>query len=187
MKESQKGFVLLIVLVFLQLCSSLSLFGLSSVSIALRSMANLSAREKNERLVDQILMEVEKGFEDELPNCMIPVSLPSEISQKPFSWWQLNACSGNLNEILYYYVVENLGNDACALMEKYDINQVVTVGFYRITLFSMMKPQTVIIQSTWALNAQDENFSCKTEPHSVQLGRQMRRELIGRSGWSQSF
>jgi Tfp pilus assembly protein PilX len=181
-RYAMRGFVLIIVLVFLQLFSLLGWYALTSASMAIKMNEHHWQREKNWYSANQALNDAELNLSSTLPPCMIPIAPLAAIVNEPFSWWQRQGCSGNLNEIRYYYVAEWVGNDPCGVIGKGVSNQSITAEYYRITLLALpkkMKMATIILQST-IIKGNHDNSSCRGQSRLVTVGRQMWREWIGR-------
>src|SRR5579871_5487006 len=109
-----RGFILLIVLVFLQIFALMGLYALTQASLSMKRNNTLWERLVNLRLADKILKEIETNDVVESNNCNIPMTPSSELAVKPEWWWQFNTCRDNLRDIRYYYAVESMGSDACA-------------------------------------------------------------------------
>lgn len=179
MKFIPHGFVLLIVLVFLQLFSLLGLYGLTTASITTRTNRHLWQRDRDLLVSKKLLHDIENQLSADSLTCVIQRLSRSVLARKPISWWQQNACSGNLIEMRYYYVMETLGNDPCGVLGKDDNNQAVIPKYYRITLYVLpdkMRRAKLILQSTMAKQSEERSI-CSGTPHQVELGRQMWRPI----------
>lgn len=166
----QRGYVLLLVLVFMQIYVLLGMYGLESAILEFNANSRLWSRNQDTQFAKQIVNELaNKEFKD---NCII--SAGSRVQKKPLEWWQLWGCSGNLSGFQYYYIIEVLGNDACALI---DINQAISADYYRITLVSFSSYySTLILQSIEVKPSNTQNL-CMGKTHIVAEGRQSWREL----------
>ena len=181
-RQAMNGFTLVIVLLFLQLFSLLGWTLLTSTSMTIKVNAHRWQHQENVYWANQILTELELDLLLMLPDCRVPITPWAMLTREPFTWWQQHGCSGNLNEIRYYYVVEWLDKDPCGVIDKDEKNQGLIANYYRITLLvspKKMKAATILFQSTVAKGAHDTS-SCRGQLHNVTLGRQMRREWIGR-------
>lgn len=130
-----KGYVLLAMLVFLQLCLLLSCNALRQTAAMTRInheyMARVEALEAARIAMGHLVNNINAS-------CRIPLAMPNVLMKEPLSWWQQNACTGNSIGYPYYYMIESLGEDECA-----------HAGFYRITVL-LQKPR-VMLQGTVAV------------------------------------
>jgi hypothetical protein len=110
-----------------------------------------------------------KELEVQLPNCMIEATSPFQLARMPKTWWQAHGCVMGS----YYYAIEFLGHDPCALVDKKENNQLITADYYRITLYGKSILQSIEVKSSFAITA------CSGKLHTILAGRQMLRELIG--------
>jgi hypothetical protein len=177
--NKDRGYMLLTVIIFLQILACLGVYGLLSVSTSLRSSEHRMMRETNFLAAKQALREVERAVMVEGVTCLIPVTLSSDLANKPLDWWQQKACYMYQPNYSYYYVIEWLQDDECGLIGKYNENHILTAKYYRITLFTVfadMKAAKLILQSTLA-KASINPLSCFNKTHLVISGMQMMREL----------
>src|SRR5689334_15861357 len=116
----EKGFVLFTLLLFLQLFSSVGLFALLNISMIMKINQHGWDRKINQMKTDYILSLIETNFSTQTVSCLIPVMPVQQLAKEPLSWWQQYSCSGNLDGIRYYYAVEALGKDECAMVRKID-------------------------------------------------------------------
>lgn len=180
--QRSNGFVLFTVLIFMQLFSLMSIYGLTTAAIALKINQHRWLRDQYSSAANQILHDLENNLLRDESICMIPVLSAAWIAKQSLVWWQQHACSGNFGEMRYYYAVEWLGKNDCGVISKIDNNQWLTANYYRITLFLLpnrFPGSKLILQSTIAKPSANIP-SCPGKTYSVIIGRQMRRELLGR-------
>ena len=165
-KKKEKGFALVIVLVMMQMLAVLSWYAIANVLLIKKSVGNTIKRHRAWYQSMQILHRLEAEVLNQNPVCLID---PMYLVDKPLSWWQSSlTCTGNFQGLQYYYVVEFLGEDACA---KVEYTQYIA-AYYRITLFY----ESILLQTTIAKPSLLHE-SCQGMHHSVMLGRQSWREL----------
>jgi hypothetical protein len=173
--KSKSGFILFIVLVFLQIFSLISLYSLTMIESTMKSGNHLWQgyifRQKSESYLHKL-----ETYILQKNNCIIPITPAVVLKNKSSQWWQLNTCHENVNEIQYYFVVEVLGEDDCAIIES---SQNINAQYYRITLnakSSQLSNSHYILQSTIALPSSNI-ANCDIKPHLIKQGRQSFREL----------
>jgi len=106
---------------------------------------------------------------------MIPITPAIMLKHKSLQWWQINTCHANVNDIQYYFVVEELGEDECSIMDL----RKTTAQYYRITLSAKsneLNGSRYILQSTIA-QPSSSIANCRIQPHLVKQGRQSFREI----------
>lgn len=169
------GYVLLIVLIFLQLITLLGLFGLETCAIELKMNGQIYERLQLSQLAKQALSLLEDTVE--YSSCIIPQT--DWIDRRSGEWWLQYACSDNLSGFRYYYVIEKLGNDPCGLIGNVN-NQSVSANYYRTTLRALptdKKAPALMLQSVVAKPNDDVHNICLYATHHVKEGRQTLREL----------
>lgn len=126
-----KGFVLVIVLFFLQLFALIGLYALKETA----GLVKVTNAAWQREVLLQDTLAILKRLESSLqPVCFIPITIASDIIKKPTLWWQAHACSDKVSGIHYHYVIELLGKD-----------------IYRLTLLSLsdqINGMRIILQST---------------------------------------
>lgn len=166
----QKGYVLLAILVFMQIYALLGLYGLESTMTTLKMNSRLLQRKQDAQLAKLALNDIaNKNFNDK---CFI--SAGNIMQKKSLEWWQQWGCNGNLAGFEYYYVIEALGNDPCALIDQ---NQLISADYYRITLVSFSKNYSKLILQSIEVKPSNTQNLCMGEMHMVIEGRQHWREL----------
>ncbi len=173
--REQKGFVLLLVLIFMQILLLLNWYAIENSVLLEKFSKNANQHDVLYYQAQAILADAGLLLMSHLPDCMISVTDSNEMILKPLSWWTAKSCSGNFQSIQYYYVVEPLATDVCALIDQIAN---VSAAYFRITVFlySAKDDSRFFLQSTW-IRPNVSQESCKNLPHSVQAGRQSWREL----------
>lgn len=172
-----KGFVLLIVLLFLQIFSLIGLYILEAGWIENKLSQNvLQKLELSNQLLYQLRL-IEQEMQDHIPECKIMTTSAQELLKQPLSWWQNVACTGNMQSISYYYVIESLGEDFCAYVGH--PSKGIIADYYRLSFYgySEVKGEKMLLQSTFII-AHQANHLCDQQYHQVRLGRQSLSQLI---------
>src|ERR1700722_20385475 len=125
----QKGYILFIVLIFLQIFSLLGLFGLNSSLLVLKANSEVWERDKLFLHAQSILHVLEERALIHGPSCLVPLMPANLIAKKSLAWWQQHACHG----MNYYYVTEPLGINPCAIVAENSNG----TQYYRITLMDL--------------------------------------------------
>jgi hypothetical protein len=162
--KKQHGIILLLVLVFMPLIVLLSWCALANVMFAMKTSKMLNQRNQAFHVALSALHQSETELISTLPHCLIPQTETNQLITKSLAWWQsAETCAGNFQRFKYYYVVEPLGDDACASIE----NTQATAAYFRMTL---------LLQST-VVRASDLQQLCEGAHHLVKMGRQAWSEL----------
>jgi hypothetical protein len=168
-----QGFVLFTVLIFLQIFSLISLYHLTTLSVMMKTNYHLQQGGNLRYRSQKILNKIEAALKENLPGCSIPVTPAHLLADKPLSWWQLNACAAKEGNIHAYFVIETLGNDACAKIQD------SIARYYRITLFAVfddLHGAKYRLQTTMTLPTLPAT-ACQHKSHAVKSGRQSLREI----------
>lgn len=132
-----RGFILLVMLIFIQIHCLLSMAILQKSLFA----EKINIQQQNTRRLtnksEQVFKQIEQKIFDVLPSCRI-----SSLSYQQLhsAWWLSRACSETLEDFHYYYVIEKLGTNAKTS------NNTQPVTYYRISLCISKKPQILISQ-----------------------------------------
>jgi hypothetical protein len=170
-----KGFALISVLIFLHIFSMLALFGLSSAALALKNTHHAWLHDKNLRLAKQILTELETEATQHLPACVISSLSTTKFIAKSKTWWQLTGCQGEQEGMRYFYVLESLGPDACAVIPGTKFQ----ADYYRITILcypANFVGTKIMLQAT-LIRPKILRSHCTALAHPVKIGEQMQRQL----------
>jgi hypothetical protein len=168
-----QGFALFSVLIFLEIFAVLTVFCLHSVSWEIKLTQARFEKSKMSQAARTILQSVE--FLTENSSCVISFTSAFQLSLQPLSWWESHSCAGNFNLFQYYYIVEPLQEDACALLSSGKPAQ-----YSRVTLLTVLKadPSIKMILQSSVITAGSEPAHCESALHNVNLGRQNLREII---------
>ncbi len=168
-----KGFALISVLIFLEIFAVITMFCLHSASWELKLSEARFEKNNMSQAARTILQNAELLTEN--PACQIPMTSAYRLSQQPLTWWEMHSCAGNFNLFQYYYVVESLADDPCAVL-----NTGRTAHYSRITLLTLLKADhkiKMLLQSS-VITAGSVMPHCETTVHAVKLGRQSSRAII---------
>jgi len=173
----QKGFVILIVLIFMQILILLGWYALENVLLLVKFSKNMVSHDALYHPAETILSQIELETISELPPCIIPFTESGRLTAKPLNWWQSSqTCSGNFRMFQYYYVVEPLVIDSCAVIEHVKAR----AAYFRITLLLQSNTENarIFLQSTIIRPSMNVLLQqCEGSLHMVQAGRQSWREL----------
>ncbi len=174
--ENNKGIVLVTLLLFMQILTFLGLFLLQSSLLGQKIAHGTFKQQSIFEVAESVLQTIETKMIQNDPNCLIAVINSKDLSTKPLDWWQINACSGQFSNYFYYYVVESLGQDACAEI-KNSKNQIA--DYFRVTLNVIEEnfDTREMLQST-VIKMHNADSLCATHLHSVMIGRQAWCQII---------
>src|SRR5579862_9378085 len=130
--NAQRGIVLFFVLIIMQVLALLSWVSVQAVLLEQKMVQADFQRHILFVAGEAALAKVENIFSGSQPTCLIPPITAQELLAKPLSWWHSSlTCAGIFQAFQYYYVVEALGEDACANI----MDSQARADYYRITLF----------------------------------------------------
>ncbi len=174
--HKSEGFVLLIVLVFIQIFSLLGLSAMNNVFLLLKTSNTLDIHSSYFHQSTVVLTIIESMVVHQIPDCVIPVTEPDVLIAKSLNWWQSYACSDTFSSLIYYYVVEPLAVDPCANIEHAGSS---FADYYRITLFLFSRTggARIFLQSSLVRPDTTSKGRCNGQKHVVRIGRQSWREL----------
>ena len=178
-RQSSHGFVLLLLLIFMQLFAWVGLHELTIAADTLKLNQHHWQHDQQLLVAKKILARLERMPSSEMTHCLIPITPAFLLAKKPLSWWQQDACSGYFMGNQYYYVFESLGKDVCGAINKKTDDPLVAADYDRLTLFWLpvaIPGARIILQSTIAKES-DELASCPDKLNLVKAGRQMWREI----------
>lgn len=164
---SERGFVLLMVMVLMQIILLLATHAASTLKAG-QTNNRLSRLNAENRI--KALSVLEKLPKQAMTFCSGQRYSPFFLSTRPEAWWRVNACMGHDGRNEYYYIQEPLREGVCDKGNS-------PVKFVRNTLFympdidsysAMIWQETVAVLST--------SGEC-LEIHDVKLGRLMVRQL----------
>ena len=166
------GFVLIVVLIYLQLFSIFSLYALENSLIASKQSKNTLEQNRLFIAAERVLRFAENKLMSESPNCFIPITSVNDLLNKPVDWWQQTGCKGSIHERSYYYIIELLEDNPCAVADNYQSS------YYRISVLLTTgdDDNNIRLQST-VIKPTKIDMVCNEKIYQVTPGRQMWREL----------
>lgn len=168
-----RGFVLLVMLVYLQIFSLLAMNAMAVVAMQKKQLYQGYDLIKDRLSTQELLLGLQH---QQVDGCQINMHTPDELDRADLNWWRRAACHGVKDGREYFYLREDLGVDACAMVE-YEDKQLVAVRYYRDTLLYLSKLsyyQSVVGQSTFVVPEQT-SLECKEAIKRLHPGRQMLR------------
>ena len=171
--KSLSGIVLVSLLLFLQIFIIIDLYILQSSILS----EKISFEYRNKQLIfvvtEQLIKTIETNLTFQLPACLIETTSTDLLLTKSIDWWRSSiSCKGKKKQFDYYYVVESLGQDACAEVRDKAAN------YFRITLLVHASKNDLreILQTT-IIKLDNTKSDCKGIHHTVAIGRQQWRTL----------
>lgn len=169
MPQKNNGYVLLVVLIFLQLFGLLCAQSISRVSRTKREAVEGRQIHQLRDSAAVLLAELDKHDKSV---CQRETISPHFIQRQSLAWWQAHACRASSQDGEYYYFHERLMTDECAVIDGEDG---YATQYYRTTLFYPTS-WTVMVQDVTVL-PDTRPLSCSTQPRQLRPGRQMLRWL----------
>ena len=176
--NSQRGIALIMVLLFLQIVTVLGLYSLSTSLLSQKINSESWQRESTILILDELLHAIAVKLQSEIPRCVIAKNNSLNALAKSMDWWRSPiTCAGHLQQLQYYYVVEQLGEDSCAQLENIDMSK-FAAHYFRITLLAVVKKMSmkILLQST-VIKPFNRIAQCSRESYIVSIGQQTWREL----------
>lgn len=177
-KSNNQGFVLFSMLLFLQIFSMLELH--SYTALVLMQKLNEKGVQYTQMYsyANYLLPSLQSQILSSDHLCLVPPMTVKELMRKRLLWWQQFGCDGNFDNFKYYYVIEALGVDSCALISNADGLDLVA-DYYRLSLLlvSQVNNQAKILFQTTFVKKCGRTEQCADISHRVLEGQQMWREL----------
>lgn len=170
-----RGFVLLIMLVYLQIISLLAMHGVA-VIIYQKKTYHHGIESHQER--QQIMSLLAQADAMKRPQCMIPITPVYQLARHSIQWWKRHGCVLGDGKKQAFFVREKLNIDACE--QETDVyNHLVMPIYYRNTLlydWRVSSAGAIILQDTIVVPG-GLLPACPNTPKKVNAGRQMLRWL----------
>lgn len=169
------GMILISTLLFFQALTLLGLMMLKITFLEMKAVREQKLREEEINSAKNALVEIEKN--------LFTLSLKCKIERIPtqellhYDWWQSHGCKENLEFKSYYYLIENLGENVCGMIQEFPL---LATHYFRITLFLNTK-SPILLQSTFILTFDHKSLNCYEKMVVVKPGRQMLREFPSNS------
>lgn len=170
-RTKESGYFLVVILFFIHIFSMIVLHELSSLKNEW-----VHARKKWQIISDNILSEhvligIEKGFANRRNACIISERNSAMLKGLSRSEWRKIGCQVTMKQTVYWYVIEHLAHDPCAVSLSSDVQP--GMSYYRISL--LRHESASVLQSIIALN--DHQEVCVGTLHHRMQGRQSWQEL----------
>lgn len=176
--HKEDGSVLVLVLIFMQICLLLTLYEVRSNHDNTLIRHQLYAKSQ---LHDQAVIEltnVENLLSaNQLSGEINPIS-DSDFESLPITWWQRYAKHISNQTADYYVVYENEGNRPCTQV-RINENQVAIANYNRITLLAVLHATTnlkVMLQETYVTPVMT-SVDCQATVDFTTMGRLARYDL----------
>lgn len=172
--KKQKGMILIIVLVFMQLVAMFSWYALANILYAHKTSEMIKQHYQIFNTAVNILHQAGQDLVTTIPQCLISPVDQQQLLTKSIDWWQSDkTCAGNFQRFKYYYVVEALGDDPCASIE----NIGSTANYFRLTLFVSSPSHIKLFLQSTVIRPSDLRQQCQGQSHLVRVGPQAWTEL----------
>ncbi len=170
MLKPQSGFILFYALLILQMMIGISTYMVHNALQEIKMNQSSWRHQQQATLTEQLLTQTEKMLQTHTSSCMIPHTATEDLLGRPVDWWELYSCQGQLSQVKYYYVIEDIMQDACAEVIGQDQ---LGARFFRITLvsYSIKNKEKWILQSM-TLKSDNGQDQCHGSHHQVNPGRQ---------------
>lgn len=153
----QQGFILLVVLLILQILALLSWYAMDAIVVEKKMIHHSLQQQVNMAAGEFLLREIENELMTAIPACT-----------------QNSRCVGHFQDFKYYYAIEKLGSDNCAII----IGTQWIAVYYRIHLsLHPLHSQPVLDLQSTVIRPGVRQEACAIETHAVQSGRQSWNKL----------
>src|SRR3990167_8139578 len=116
--QRTQGFILFVVLVFLQIFSLWGCYALMNAAMLTKNQYLVWQRNQVDLMAQFILRLLENNVSQIITRCTISLMPSFILKDQPQTWWQLYACKDHLNNTNYYFVLESMGKDPCAVIKN---------------------------------------------------------------------
>jgi len=169
MRQQNKGYVLLVVLIYLQLFILLNAQIMKSLALANKEATQIRSQYQ----LRQTAMQIMQLLDQQDPAiCLYEHYSARFLQRQPLAWWREHACQGNNQRGDYYYLHEKLMKDECAVIIGHET---YAARYYRTTLL-YSAGWMVMVQDTRVL-PDNAPVNCQHVVRSLKSGRQMLRWL----------
>lgn len=175
-QQHQQGIVMIMLLLLLQMISLISLYTLKSTLLQTKLSQAFWFDHRDELWMKQALHLAEEDLLANNTTCFTDNLSTVEILSKSLDWWQsIESCTGNLQAFQYYYRVEFLQHDPCAVIDEGESQ--LTASYFRITLLGISDTKKILQSVVIKPNSEKTPLECNHLSHNVSAGRQMWRKL----------
>lgn len=171
----RQGYVLLMMLVYLQIFSLLAMQVAADVVYQKKSSMHRLSIYQLRRDALRVLVDVDHMAGS---SCEINKMSASELAVRDIHWWRSRGCYIRRGEMEYFYVREALGIDHCGVIIS-ENKQQLAVQYHRNTLLqvSTLTPGVTVLLQDSVASAGSVQPVCSINLKHVKSGRQMLRWL----------
>jgi Tfp pilus assembly protein PilX len=176
LSQQQNGFILLIVVIFMQIIALLTLSVLANTREEIKFNQLHNQRQKLFFQTEAYLHKTQTAFKIQDNSCVIAISSSNALLAKKLSWWQSHAnCHESLSANAdFYWVVELIATDPCAQISSQPLR---FAQYFRLSGLGVAENGAkVILQSTF-IKADNERQICRGLIHHVNPGVQSWSEI----------
>ena len=179
----QQGTIIIWVSIFLLLFAMLMVLSLQGLHIDIKLANQDEILEKTFYSAEAALRKGENQvIKRQISSCRVAKRDFNYYPQMNANWWKTKSnCSIDLNEVMSYYVIEDLGIEPCILLVDGDdlIENVVSVAhFYRVSASARMQMHQLMNLQTTMIIAETVDNTCDQQQFQVaSKGRQSWREV----------
>lgn len=160
-----KGFAIIALLLFIHIVILVNWFFIETVMNQSKLILSDFLYYQNKAKLEGILLLLEKNINNN--KCEIAPTLTLLLMKQPNTWWQQHACHVKHDNMRIDYLVESLGKDPCAFVDKKQI-----AHYYRLTIRFYTKNFTKIFLQSILIKPDNAAITCLTKMRMVYQGRQ---------------
>lgn len=164
MRSIHKGYVLLIILVYLQLFALLMMANIRLLSGYKKQVREQTQLGEKRNAILSVLNDLGLQL---TPECRLNAYSPAFVQKQSLSWWKTHACTHDHAGHLYYYIQVDLGTANC-LGVKDANNQLKAAHFYKDVV--MMGDQEMLADETIVV-PDEALLACPTPAEEIQAGK----------------
>jgi len=171
------GFILPTIFIFMQIYVLLGMTAMDQVFLTQKWLSDQKARRLLINEAESLLRQLTLSLNEVKERCLIPVLPVHQLRSYPLKWWYSHACTRKGTVFRSYYIVEALGQDACAQLRE---EKPAQAAYYRLTVLLIKEHDEttkVMLQRTLVMSSHDVE-PCEGKPHFVDWGPQTWYELI---------
>jgi hypothetical protein len=169
--NKEKGMVLILVLLFMQIFAWLSLSMLENHIISVKMSRTLWQKHQTFIKAENILKQIENEVLQDTLNCVIPVTHYDILLSKSLDWWNEFGCGGIQEKFQYSYVLEKLASSCTLLSSEVALHIRITLRIQNLT-----NQTKEILQST-LVKIDNATQNCQGMPQDYIAGRRQWRQL----------
>lgn len=133
MKIQQQGMALITILIFLEIFTVLGLSIMQENLIESRTAYRYFQKYLLMNQAEEVLESVKNSFDSSVSTCVISSALSEKLFNSSLKFWRENACSGENDQLKYYYIFESLEDQVS------ENNQQSKMRAFRVILLAISK------------------------------------------------